>query len=145
MILAEGLTHCRNIEHFTFKFIEQPTHFLKILTWNRRTPISFEYVCQFVKIIAELGSFSSFDLFFRRYFGRVFWTDIYRLEYSYQGRLMIENILSRIRNVEYVLTKESLHIYKKKGFSNWEIGFYCWSRLFLNSSERMIQILYFSL
>jgi len=89
MILAEGFMNCKQIRDFTFKFTE-------------RSPLSLEVIGQFVKLISDLSFLSSFELFFGK------------LKYSSEEEFVLRSILSEATNVEYVLTKHSLHAYKKK-------------------------------
>jgi len=89
MILAEGFMNCKQVQDFTFKFTE-------------RSPISLEVIGQFVRLISEREFFSSFELFFGK------------LRYSPEEEFELKSILSEAANVEYILTKNSLHAYKKK-------------------------------
>jgi len=81
--------NCKQVQDFTFKFTE-------------RSPISLEVIGQFVRLISEREFFSSFELFFGK------------LRYSPEEEFELKSILSEAANVEYILTKNSLHAYKKK-------------------------------
>jgi len=60
-----------------------------------------ECLYEIVKIISSLSFLLEFDLFFRK------------LKYSQFERLELKEKLSEIGNIWCVLTKESLHVYKR--------------------------------
>jgi len=89
MLFAEGFANCKQLKKLYFKS-------------NERMQVSIECLYEFIKIIADLAFLENFDLFFRK------------LKYPEFERLALKDILSQLDNVDCVLTKESLHAFRRK-------------------------------
>jgi len=87
-ILAEGLIKCKQIEDFSFKYIE-------------KAAISCETIIQFIDFVAKFSSFKKLNFFFRK------------VTISEWEEAELSKWLIGIENMEYVLTRNSLHIYRK--------------------------------
>lgn len=96
MIFSEGMRRCNQIQQLTFKY-------------NENTRIFPEIVCQFVKKIASLDFLKKIDLFFRK------------LNYTQAERSRIVDVLSKLKNIEFELSKESLYVSRKQKSSRLEI------------------------
>jgi len=87
MTLAKGFVSCKQIEHLTFKYLENVTIFMMD-------------IIQFIMLIAKYSAFPKFDLFFRK------------LLYQEWQTTEVKNKLDDLRNIQYTLTKQSIHIQK---------------------------------
>jgi len=85
MLLANGIRKAIQIEELTFKFIEH-------------SYIGLEYLVGFVRIVSQCNFLKKCDLFFRK------------LKYSEWDAAELGEQLSMIENIQYELTKESLHV-----------------------------------
>jgi len=89
MLLVEGLKRSYQFKQFTFKLIEHST-------------LNVNYLLEFVRCITQLESLEQYDLFFRK------------LRYSEAELQELSDSLLMIKDLDFVITKESLHIYKQK-------------------------------
>jgi len=87
MVLAKGFVDCKQIEHLTFKHLDNMN-------------ISMIDLMQFIVIIAKYSGFPKFDFFFRKIFVPEWQTQEAKRQ------------LDDIENIKYVLSKQSLHIQK---------------------------------
>jgi len=87
MTLAKGFVACKQIEHLTFKYLE-----------NAAIPMMD--IIQLIIIMAKYSTFPKFDLFFRR------------LSYQEWQTPEVKNKLDALENIQYTLTKQSIHIQK---------------------------------
>lgn len=84
-------------------------------------PIPLPDIIQFIIVMATYSTFPKLDLFFRKI-----------MSAEWESR-EATNTLQKLKNVKYILTKESLHIQKTLplednnliGNSSWNIGQYC--------------------
>jgi len=90
MILAEGFKECTQLKRLTFKF-------------NDYSYISIDCLAKFAHVMSELNFLNKFDIFFRK------------LSYPEEERVKLINDLRRIESINFVLTKESLHVYRGSG------------------------------
>jgi len=95
MLLANGIRKAIQIEEFTLKFIEY-------------SYIGIEYLVGFVRIVSQCSFLKKCDLFFRKF------------KYSEWDAAELGEQLSMIENIQYILTKESLHVSLNK--INCEVG-----------------------
>jgi len=87
MTLAKGFVDCKQIEHLTFKYMDN-------------TILPMVDLLQFIIILAKHVVFPKLDLFFRKIFYPEWQTPETRRE------------LENLENVKYTLTKQSIHIQK---------------------------------
>jgi len=87
MVLAQGFLSCKNLQHFTFKYLDNMT-------------IPATDVLQFIIMMAKYSDFPKLDLFFRK------------LSCSEWETPEVRKKLDDLSNIEYVLTKQSIHIEK---------------------------------
>lgn len=87
MILAKGFVDCKQIEHLTFKYLDNLN-------------ISAIDLLQFIIVLAKYTTFPRFDLFFRK------------LSIAEWQAPSVKNQLDDLENIRYVLTKQSIHIQK---------------------------------
>lgn len=90
IILAKGFVDSKQIEHITFKFLDNVT-------------IPMSDIFSFILIMAQHSSCPRFDLFFRKLFYQEWQTP--------EANRKLEE-LQNIKGVSYVLTKRSIHIQK---------------------------------
>jgi len=88
MLLANGFIKCKQVEHLTFKYLEN-------------VPIPLQEIFQFIFVMAKYSHFPKLDLFFRKLF------------YSEWQTPETNHKLENLENVAYALTKQSLHIQRK--------------------------------
>jgi len=87
MLFAKGFSQCHQIEHLTFKYIDNQV-------------IPMQDIFKFIEIMAKHTPFPRFDLFFRKLF--------YPEWHSPEVRCQ----LHELGNIKYSLTKQSIHISK---------------------------------
>jgi len=87
MILAKGFTDCKQIEHLTFKYMDN-------------TVISMLDLMNFILIMAKYSPFPKLDLFFRK------------LSSPEWQSPEAKKKLDELGNIKYSLTKQSIHIQK---------------------------------
>jgi len=87
MVLAKGFADCKQIEHLTFKYLD-------------KTNILMVDLLQFIVIMAKYSIFPKFDLFFRK------------ISVSEWQTQEAQRQLGDIKNIRYVLSKQSIHVQK---------------------------------
>jgi len=87
MVLAQGMVQCKQMEHLTLKYID-----------NQVIPMLD--VFQFLVLMSKHAPFPKFDFFFRKLF--------YPEWHSPETR----HKLDELENIQYVLTKQSIHVSK---------------------------------
>jgi len=93
LIFAQGFLKCQNLEHLTFKYLDNE-------------PLPLPDLIQFITIMATYSTFPKLDLYFRKIFPT-----------EWESRETV-NTLQKLKNTEYVLTKQSIHVYKALPLSN---------------------------
>jgi len=87
LLLAKGLLDCKQIEHLTFKYLDN-------------VMVSIIDILKFIMVMAKYSSFPKLDLFFRKLFHQE-WQD-----------LETRKKLDDLENINYSLTKQSIHLWK---------------------------------
>jgi len=87
LIFAQGFLRCKNLEHLTFKYLDN-------------VPLPLPDLIQFIIVMATYSTFRKMDLYFRK------------IVYSEWESEETVNTLQKLNNIEYVLTKQSIHIHK---------------------------------
>jgi len=87
LTLVKGFVDCKQIEHVTFKYLDKAI-------------IPFADLLPFITILSKFSVFPKFDLFFRK---------IYFQEWQAPES---RRKLDELKNIKYVLTKQSIHIQK---------------------------------
>jgi len=87
MVLAKGFVDCKQIQHLTFKYMDN-------------VPLPAVDLLQFIVIMSKFSVFPKFDLFFRK------------LSCPEWQTPHVKQKLGELGNIKYVLTKQSIHIQK---------------------------------
>jgi len=87
LMFAQGFLKCKNLEHLTFKYLDN-------------VPLPLSDLVQFITVMAAYSKSPKMDLYFRK------------IVYAEWDLRETKSMLQKWNNIEYVLTKQSIHFYK---------------------------------